>query len=69
VMPGFWIRPELRAALAELRRERPAGILLPRGLHAFEDDGTLLIAESTWTWLMAHVPETTKQHYARWPTT
>ena len=40
----------------------------PVGLHPSYRNGLVLIAEPTWDWILAQLPERDRRHYAAWPT-
>jgi hypothetical protein len=69
LIPLMLLRSDLRRAIAELRRDRPPGVALPRGLHPWDEDGLLLIPEATFVYLLERVDASTRAHYLRWPTT
>jgi hypothetical protein len=44
------------------------GLVAPVGLHPSYRNGLVLIAEPTWDWILAQLPERDRRHYAAWPT-
>jgi hypothetical protein len=44
------------------------GLAPPVGLHPSYRNGLVLIAEPTWDWILAQLPERDRRHYASWPT-
>lgn len=44
------------------------GIAPPLGLHPLHPNGLVLVAEPTWDWLLAHVPDADRARLAEWPT-
>jgi hypothetical protein len=56
----------LEHALDDARAE--PSLAPPIGLLARHRDGVVLVAEPTWRWILAHLPERARAHYARWPT-
>jgi hypothetical protein len=56
----------LEAALDAARAD--GTIAPPIGLLARHRDGVVLVTEPTWEWLLAHLPDDARAHYARWPT-
>jgi len=45
-----------------------ATVAPPLGLLARHRDGVVLVTEPTWEWLLAHLPASARDYYARWPT-
>jgi hypothetical protein len=56
----------LEDALDAARREPT--IAPPIGVHPRHRNGLVLVAEPTWDWMLAHMPERTRAHFAAWPT-
>jgi hypothetical protein len=56
----------LGAALAAARAE-PL-IDPPIALHPQARDGFVVVPEATWDWILAQLPQRSREHYARWPT-
>ena len=44
------------------------GLAPPVGLHPSYRNGLVLIAEPTWDWILAQLPEADRRHFAAWPT-
>jgi Dolichyl-phosphate-mannose-protein mannosyltransferase len=64
LLPMAYISHELAAALDRARREtRPPPISLHRG----HQDGLVLIAESTWLWILSALPPRERDYYRAWP--
>jgi hypothetical protein len=40
----------------------------PLGLHPDDPNGLVLVSEPTWSWLLGHLPDRERAHYAAWPT-
>src|SRR3569623_1998263 len=40
----------------------------PLGLHPDDPNGLVLVSEPTWSWLLGHLPDDQRAHYAAWPT-
>jgi hypothetical protein len=40
----------------------------PLGLHPSYRNGLVLVAEPTWSWLLGHLPDRERAHFAAWPT-
>jgi hypothetical protein len=49
-------------------RDASAVAVPPVGLHPRHANGLVLVAEPTWTWLLAHVPPADRAYFAAWPT-
>jgi hypothetical protein len=37
-------------------------------LHESYRNGLVLVAEPTWSWLLGHLPDRERAHFAAWPT-
>jgi hypothetical protein len=44
------------------------GLAPPIGLHPHYRNGLVLVAEPTWDWILAQLPERDRHHFIRWPT-
>ena len=44
------------------------GVEPPLGLHPSYRNGLVLVTEPTWAWLLAHLPDRERAHFAAWPT-
>lgn len=44
------------------------GLVPPLGVHPRYRNGLVLIAEPTWDWILAQLPERDRRHFQRWPT-
>ena len=51
----------------DLARHDPA-IEPPLGLHPSYRNGLVLVSEPTWSWLLGHLPDRERAHFAAWPT-
>ncbi|MEO6772788.1 MAG: hypothetical protein ABI467_07160 [Kofleriaceae bacterium] len=60
--PGSPLARALDAARADPRVEPPLA------LHAADRNGLVLVTEPTWAWLLAHLPDRERAHFAAWPT-
>jgi len=40
----------------------------PLGLHPDDPNGLVLVSEPTWSWLLGHLPDDDRRHFAAWPT-
>ena len=40
----------------------------PLGLHPDDPNGLVLVSEPTWSWLLGHLPDRERAHFAAWPT-
>jgi hypothetical protein len=40
----------------------------PIGVHPLHPDGLVLVAEPTWSWILAHLPPAARARAAAWPT-
>jgi hypothetical protein len=40
----------------------------PLGLHPSHRNGLVLVSEPTWSWLLGHLPDRERAHFAAWPT-
>jgi len=40
----------------------------PLGLHPDDPNGLVLVSEPTWSWLLGHLPDDERRHFAAWPT-
>ncbi|HET9987521.1 MAG TPA: hypothetical protein VFQ65_03360, partial [Kofleriaceae bacterium] len=60
--PGSPLDRALDAARADARVDPPLG------LHASYRNGLVLVTEPTWAWLLAHLPDRERAHFAAWPT-
>ncbi|HEY6039776.1 MAG TPA: hypothetical protein VIV58_36095, partial [Kofleriaceae bacterium] len=47
---------------------RAANVEPPLGLHPDDPNGLVLVSEPTWSWLLGHLPDDERAHYAAWPT-
>jgi hypothetical protein len=68
VMPLAFIRAgsPLDDALFAARRER--GLVPPLGVHPRHPNGLVVVAESTWAWILDHVPADERARLVAWPT-
>lgn len=69
LIPLGRMHDDLPAALTSLRRERPAGVAPTMDLHPFDENGLVLIPESTFAWLLERVRPATRRRYLAWDTT
>jgi hypothetical protein len=69
LFPRNLMHRELREAVDALWREAPPGVALPRGLHPFDENGTVIMPEATWQLVRGRLSPAARAHYARWPTT
>jgi hypothetical protein len=53
---------QLLAARAEPSLEPPLGV------HPLHPNGLVLVAESTWAWILDHLPAEDRAYFAAWPT-
>jgi hypothetical protein len=56
----------LDRALDAARRD--PSIEPPLGLHPSYRNGLVLVSEPTWSWLLGHLPDRERAHFAAWPT-
>jgi hypothetical protein len=56
----------LDRALDAARTDR--GVEPPLGLHPSYRNGLVLVTEPTWSWLLGHLPDRERAHFAAWPT-
>jgi hypothetical protein len=68
LVPLAFIGPNspLEHAIDDARKA--PGVVPPLGLHPRHRNGLVLIAEPTWQWILARLPEPDRTHFARWPT-
>jgi len=66
LLPGAAIRPGLWAALDELRLHPAAGVVPSLDLHAMHPNGLVLLAEPTYQFLVARLPDSERQWYRAW---
>jgi hypothetical protein len=66
LLPGAEIRPGLWAALEELRTNPVAGVTPSLDLHSMHPNGLVLLAENTFQYLLARLPEPERQWYEEW---
>jgi hypothetical protein len=59
---GYPLADALDAARADPSLEPPLG------LHPRTRDGFVVVTEATWDFVLAHLPPSTQEHFAAWPT-
>jgi hypothetical protein len=62
----FGTGSELEHAIDNARAQ--PGLTPPVGLHPRYRNGLVLIAEPTWDWILAQLPDRDRRHFTRWPT-
>jgi hypothetical protein len=68
LLPGRMIDPALAEAIDRARREAPAELPRPWGLHPNHRNGLVLMPEATWRWVLEQTPAPVRAHYERWVT-
>jgi len=68
VLPGNFIGlgSPLDKALMAARAE--PSLVPPLGVHPRHPDGMVLVSETTWDWVLDHVPSPVRRHFAAWHT-
>ena len=51
-----------------LAARREPSLVPPLGVHPRHPNGLVLVAEPTWTWILARLPPADRAHFTAWPT-
>ena len=68
LLPLHFIRAGSALDKALIAARGEPSLIPPLGLHPSHPNGLVLVAESTWNWLLEQLPPADRAHYAAWPT-
>jgi len=68
LLPLHFIRAGSALDRQLLAARAAPGVIPPLGVHPRHANGLVLVAESTWTWLLAQLPPADRAYFAAWPT-
>ncbi|HMG20087.1 MAG TPA: hypothetical protein VK607_02175, partial [Kofleriaceae bacterium] len=68
LLPLHFIRADWPLDRALIAARAEPSLIPPLGVHPGHPNGLVLVAESTWTWVLDHLPAADRARYAAWPT-
>jgi hypothetical protein len=68
VLPGSFVELGSPLDQALMTARATPGVIAPIGVHPRHPNGMVLVAESTWDWVLAQLPPPARAHFGAWHT-